>query len=221
MQDDARRKLENQLVVMGLSKLEDPELIVEMAKLINAHPGFTNSHSFYLGFINGCEQEKRRETYDALLPHLKFKVWPLDTYIRLLKEHAANVESYYDPVKVGTEPIKFAGNEFQQVSPGDAEGCILKLTCYKCTQSEEFYGLTPIEAITVGRADGWKRDLGMQKEICPKCAASEAPRGFFEIKTPEDDARMAKAADKRKRKSETFGESDRKAFGRKARQLVN
>jgi hypothetical protein len=61
MNQDERRKLENQLVVMGLNRLDDPELIQEMAKLINQHPGFSNPHAFFLGFINECDQSKRRE----------------------------------------------------------------------------------------------------------------------------------------------------------------
>lgn len=172
MRDDERRKLENQLVVMGLSGLNSPDLVVQMANLINNHPGFTNSHAFYLGFINGCPQEKRTEMYEALRPHLKFDVWPLEKYISLLKEHASNVESYYDPVKVGTEPIRFNGQDLQEVGSKDADACLLKLTCYKCTKSAEFYGQTVVTAITVARADGWKRDLAEQKEVCPDCAAT-------------------------------------------------
>jgi hypothetical protein len=171
MNDEQKRKLENQLVVMGLSQLNDPELIIEMAKLINAHPGFTNSHSFFLGFINGCEQEKRTEMYNALRPYLKFDVWPLEKYVAKLKEHASNVASYYDPVQLSDEPVKFGGKEFRQVKPGEADACILTLTCYKCTKTEDFMGLTPVEAVTVARSVGWVRDLEMQKEICPDCPA--------------------------------------------------
>ena len=202
MRDEERRKLENQLMVMGLPGLDSADLVVQMANVINAHPGFTNSHSFYLGMLNGCPGAKRREMYDALLPHLKFKVWPLDKYEQKLKEHAANVESYYDPVKIRTdEPIKFGGKEFQHVRPEDAEGVIVKVTCYKCTAEAEFYGITPVEAITVARGDGWKRDLAEQKEICPKCAAAEQPERFTGPRAPEDQARVLRAAQKREKRA--------------------
>lgn len=202
MRDDERRKLENQLMVMGLAGLDDPELVIQMAKIINAHPGFSDPHAFYLGMLNGCPVVKRREMYDALLPHLKFKVWPLDTYERLLKEHAANVESYYAPVHVGEEPIKFAGQEFEQVRAKDAAAVLVKVSCSKCTSEAQFYGETVVTAIQVARLDGWKRDLLNQKEICPKCAGEEAPRGFFEARTPEDDARVQRAAAKRKQRAD-------------------
>jgi hypothetical protein len=173
MQDDDRRKLENQLIVMGLNKLDDPALIPALANIINSHPGFSNPHAFYLGLLNECDQAKRTEMYEALKPHLKFRVWPLEKYVRLLKEHASNVASTWAPPKIESEkqPVKFAGKEFEEVAADSAEGCILKLTCHKCTKSEEFYGLTPVEAVTVARAEGWVRDLMLQKEICPKCPA--------------------------------------------------
>lgn len=172
MKDDDRRKLENQLIVMGLNRLDDPALIPVLANIVNTHPGFTNSHAFYLGLLNECDQTKRTEMYEALKPHLKFPVWPLEKYINMLKEHAGNVETHGRPVTVGEkQPIKFGGIEFEEVAADSAEGCILELTCHKCTQSAEFYGLTPVEAVSVARSEGWVRDLLLQKEICPKCPA--------------------------------------------------
>ncbi len=206
MRDDERRKLENQLMVMGLNGLSDPELIQQMARIINAHPGFISSHYFLIGLLNGCDQEKRREMYDALCPHFTFKPWPFDKYIQKLKEHAANVESHYNPVKVGTEKLTHEGKEFQQVaSAEEAEGVMLTMTCRACTGTANFYGLTVVDAVTVARHDGWVRDLVRQKEVCPKCAAKELeqPRGFFGIQATEENCpTLASAAAKRKRKAE-------------------
>jgi hypothetical protein len=177
MQDDARRKLENQLMVMGLNRLDDPALIPVLANIINSYPGFSNPHAFYLGLLNECDQQNRYEMYEALKPHLKFKVWPLDKYIQMLKEHASHVETHGHPYKVrddaevSKEPIKFGGKEFEQVSAADSDGCILGLTCYKCTRTEEFWGVTAVEAAMVARSVGWVRDLEKQKEICPDCPA--------------------------------------------------
>lgn len=200
MDIEGRRKLENQLIVMGLNRLEDPELIPELAKLINTHPGFTNSHAFYLGMLNECNQEKRRKMYDALRPLLTFDVWPLEKYVMLLKQHAGNVESHGHPYKVSDEPVKFGGNEFREVMPDAAEACLLKLTCYKCTGTEEFYGLTPVQAITVARDTGWVRDLAAQKEICPKCSPLPDLRSR-ESQSPDDNRALRLAREKRQRKS--------------------
>jgi hypothetical protein len=174
MNADEQRRLENQLMVMGLNKLEDPALVPAMAALIN-HGYRLMGHDFFLGLINECEQERRYEMYEALKPHLKFKPWPLEKYISVLKEHAGNVASTWAPTEIGekksAQPIKFNGHEFEEVAPDDAEGCLLTLTCYKCTRKADFHGITPVQAVMVARHDGWVRDLVMQKEICPKCPA--------------------------------------------------
>jgi hypothetical protein len=195
MLSDERRKMENQLMVMGLKGLNDPELVIQMARIINDHPGFTNPHSFYLGMLGECPQEQRTQMYEALRPHLKFDVWPLEAYMRLLKEHASNVASHYDPVK-----ISFADQEFKEVGREEADGVLVKVTCYKCTAFAEFYGDTVVTAITIARSDGWMRDIAEQKEVCPKCAAVEKPKPVRE-RTPEDAARQLKAIERRERKA--------------------
>lgn len=100
MNDDEKRQMENQLMVMGLNGLESPEFVPQMAKLIN-HGFSLMGHDFLLGLINECDQEKRREMYDALVPYFNFKAWPFDKYISLLKEHAGNVASTWAPPEIG------------------------------------------------------------------------------------------------------------------------
>lgn len=164
MRDDERRQLESQLVVMGLNGLSDQNFVPQMAMLINQHPGFSSPHSFFIGMINECEQSKRTEMYEALRPHLKFDVWPLERYEAKLREHAANVESHSQPIALGEDV-------YQEVAIEDATGCIVRMTCHKCTRWEEYYGDTPVEAALNARAAGWVRDVTIQKEICPKCPA--------------------------------------------------
>ena len=174
MKDDARRKLENQLIVMGLNRLTDPELVPQMAKLIP--DGGTLA-----AMLNECDQEKRREMYYALRPYLPFKPMPLESYLDFFTRRAEAIESEHTPVQVGArvyddEPVMMGGHKFREVRPEEAEGCLLKLTCCKCTKSESFMGLTPVEAITVARGEGWKRDLILQKEVCPKCSGFQRIR---------------------------------------------
>jgi hypothetical protein len=174
MNDDERRRLENQLIVMGLNKLTDPELVPQMAKLIP--DGGTLA-----AMLNECDQAKRGEMYYALKPYLPFKPLPLENYLDFFKRRADAIDSEYSPVRLGEpvyddSPVMMGGRKFREVSASEAEACIMKLTCHKCTKAEEFMGLTPVQAVSVARADGWKRDLALQKEICPKCAAGQMKR---------------------------------------------
>lgn len=157
MQDDERRELENQLVVMGMDVdgLTDPALLPMMAQLIE-------SHDVFLGMIGECEADKRTEMYEALRPHMKFKPWPLEKYMNLLKMRAENVASRHDPIEVGER-------RFREVERQDATGCLIEFTCSKCTKMEKFIGVTPVETAMQAREAGWVRDLVKQKEICPTC----------------------------------------------------
>jgi hypothetical protein len=157
MNDNQKRRLENQLIVMGLNKLNDPLLVPQMARLIP-------DHNTFLGMLNSCDKEKRTEMYEALRPHLKFQAWPLESYLIRLKEHASNLDSKFKPIKVGDQ-------KFQETSRDTATGCIITLTCCKCTRFEEFYAPTPVQAMCMAREKGWVRDLVREKEICPKCPA--------------------------------------------------
>ena len=153
-----RRELENQLVVMGMSRLQDPDLIQQFAVIINTYGG----HDFFEGLLGECEPAKRTEMYEALRPHLKFNPWPLDTYIEHIKARASQLASTEAPVTVEGEKYAFVTKE-------QATDCLLTLTCCKCTSQQHFMGKTPVEAITLARSAGWVRDLVKQKEICPKC----------------------------------------------------
>ena len=161
MKADEHRKLENQLMVMGLNRLEDPELVPQMAGIINRYGG----HDFFEALLGECHAEKRTEMYEALRPHLTFKPLPLEQYISHIKERAGNVASAGQPIELGEK-------KYVEVLPENAQGCIAKLTCYKCTKQQEFFGETPVDAAVHAREAGWVRDLVRQKEICPDCPSA-------------------------------------------------
>ncbi len=150
-----RRELENQLVRMGLNRLTNPELVPQMARLIR-------DHDWFLGMLNSCDQDKRTEMYEALRPHLKFTPYPLDVYMSKIREHAANVESWSEPIKIGDQ-------EFEMVSRDQATGAVVDMKCSKCSRTASFYGDTPLEAVILARQEGWARERGIDKELCPKC----------------------------------------------------
>lgn len=155
MNQTERRKLDNQLIVMGLHKLEDPRLLPALGQLVP-------NHQFFRSLLNECVPEKRREMYEALRPHLKFQPKPLDVYMAELTTKASEIASRAEPIVVGDD-------KFEQVNPADATEVIATLTCYKCTRQQEFIGKTPADAAIQARNAGWVRDLVKNKEVCPKC----------------------------------------------------
>lgn len=171
MKENETRQVENQLMVMGLRKLNDPELIRQMANIINVHPGYRDPHAFYMGLLGECEPDQRREMYNALLPHLKFAPWPLDKYVSAIAAPTAEAESRENPIEIGSKKVNIGGKEYAVVPEAEAEWCFLTLRCYKCTREEEFGGFTLVAAMQVARNAGWVRDIAEQKEICPKCPA--------------------------------------------------
>src|SRR3954468_5966695 len=102
MNQDAKRKLENELLKMGLAKLSSPELIAQLAQMINQWPG--DKHEFLMGLINECDDKDRSEMYNAIRPHLKFKALPLDTYVCHIAERAGAMISQRRMRVEGTAP---------------------------------------------------------------------------------------------------------------------
>lgn len=164
MNQDEKRELETQLIVMGMKSLSDPGLVEQLARLIP-------DGSVLAGLLNECDQDKRREAYEALRPHLRFKPLPLDKYEEFFARRASQVASHHKPVEVGVDPIIVGSERFQQVAADDATGCVITFTCSKCTFQQQFVGETPVGTAIQARDAGWVRDIIKQKEICPKCPA--------------------------------------------------
>lgn len=74
MNQDERRQLDNELMRMGLAKLNDPALIPTLGFLVQGHKHFQE-------MLMACDPDKRTEMYEALRPHLGFKPRPLDHYL--------------------------------------------------------------------------------------------------------------------------------------------
>lgn len=158
MNQDERRQLENQLIVMGLKRLNDPMLVPQMAKLIL-------DHEFFLGMLNECDQDKRYEMYHALKPHLRFEPLPLESYLIQLRERADAIASRHAPIVVGEQ-------HFQQVAAQDATGVLVDLKC-SCGRTASYYGQSPFDAVILARQEGWVHDKALGKEVCPKCPSAD------------------------------------------------
>src|SRR5579872_377875 len=78
MEAKAKRRLETELVKMGLRPVDDPELIQQLADLVSGWPG--DKHEFMRDLVNECEPKDRYDMYHAIVPRLKFKALTLEQY---------------------------------------------------------------------------------------------------------------------------------------------
>lgn len=123
------------------------------------------------------EPEKRKIAYETLRGLVSFQLKPLDEYIRMNGEFAErhrlptlNTETgeltAFEPARNAVEKAaELAIHKGMDVKQG-----VLVLTCPKCTYHAEYSGFTVVSAVTLARADGWKYDAVLDREICPKCA---------------------------------------------------
>lgn len=156
MNQDEKRALETELIIRGLDGLDDPELLPMFGRAMR-------DHSWLQGALEECDDDKRRDMYYALKPHLPFKPWEFDAYMNRIIEKASAAATWNEPVQVGEE-------KYRRVAESSlASGAIATLLCYKCTAEESFLGDTPVDAIIKARKAGWYRDLIRHKEVCPKC----------------------------------------------------
>lgn len=163
LDDSERRTLENELLKRGLNGLDSPELIQQLAALVQ-------DHWFLMGLLNEVDQPKRYDAYEALRPYLKFKPWPLEDYISAMAREASERESRMTPVTVGV-------NKMRIVPRYESTGVLLTFTCAKCTKVEQFFGETPVTVAIEARKKGWVRDVARDHEICPKCPAIRVKYG--------------------------------------------
>lgn len=172
MDQTEKRKLENALLTEGLAKLDSPELIEQMANLVNNWPG--DRHEFLMGLINECDDRDRSEMYNAIRPHLKFKPLPLDTYVAHIAERAGALVSQRSMRVEGSRPapIQVGKDAYVQVPRALSDKAVVTLRCYKCPKQERFVSSTPAGAMIEGRKAGWIRVAGVNKECCAECAAN-------------------------------------------------
>jgi hypothetical protein len=174
MDQKEKRQLENQLLAEGLAKLNSPELIEQMANLVNNWPG--DRHEFLMGLINECDDRDRSEMYNSIRPHLKFKPLPLDTYVAHIAERAGAMVSQNHMRVEGSRPapIRIGRDTFVAVPKAQATGAVATVKCHRCPKVEKFVDETPAGAMLQARKAGWIREPGINKECCAECAAQLA-----------------------------------------------
>jgi len=150
-----RRKLETSLIRSGFSGLNDPDLVPELAKLIA-------NHEILRALLNDCSRMERYAMLEAVRPHLPFKALTVEDYESKTAEKFEEYESERNRIIRGDQ-------EFERVAKELASHVLIKLQCSKCPRSAEFMGETPLGAVILARQDGWVRERGTNKEVCPKC----------------------------------------------------
>lgn len=174
MEPKDKRKLENELVVMGLAGLSNPDLIQQLADLVSAWPG--DKHDYLMGLINECEPAQRSEMYEAIVPKLKFKALSLGQYEAQIALKAGQMVSQ-GRMRIEGErprPIEIGGHLLAVVPKKHATGAVATLRCHRCNKSEQFLGDTPAGAMILARKAGWVREPGINKEVCAECGAGVA-----------------------------------------------
>lgn len=171
MNQSEKRKLENQLMSMGLAKLDSPELIQQLAEMVNNWPG--DRHEFLMGLINECDDKDRSEMYNAIRPHLKFNPLPLDTYVAHIAERAGALVSQRKMRVEGSRPlpVQVGRDTFVPVPKADATAAVATVRCHRCNKVEKFVAETPAGAMLQARKAGWIREPGVNKECCAECQA--------------------------------------------------
>jgi hypothetical protein len=180
-----KRQVETQLLKMGLAGLQangDPstELVGQLAGIVNSHQSYFNrhgewvdQHKFFSNLLAECDKQYRTEMYEAIRPHLNFKVRSLAEYESMMTERihrlaskgAAHIEGQAPkPIEVGKKKFAEATREF-------ATHALATVHCQRCWKKKNFLADTPAGAMIAARKAGWARMpvMGVPKETCPAC----------------------------------------------------
>lgn len=161
MTQDEKRKLENELTVMGLPGLDNPDLVQSMADVVNGYPIPAERADFFCEMLNECEGAERREMYEAMRPLLSFPVPSLDACEARM---AAKAERMIRPR--GLRPV---AKEF------DPTERVVTMECGGCGKTEPFTDITTVGAMLEARKAGWGRGPKAGREYCASCRLIAMP----------------------------------------------
>ena len=174
MDQNSKRKLENQLYTMGLAGLTDPELIQQLADLVSNWPG--DKHEYLRDLLNECDPANRYEMYHAIAPKLRFKPLSLPQYESQIALKAGAMVSQGRMRVEGDRPrpIEIGGHKLAMAAKSEATHALATVRCHRCERSDRFLADTPVGAMTEARKAGWTREKGINKETCPECSEAVA-----------------------------------------------
>jgi hypothetical protein len=188
MKADEKRKLETELVKMGLAGLDasgapSGDLVDQIAAIVSAWKGAYNKygewidrHKYLRDLFSECDACDRQAMYDALVPRLSFKAKSLNHYETMMAERVGNMVSKRAMQVTGDapKPIEVGGNRYAAAPVARATGVIATVVCHRCRKVEKFVEPTAVSAMTAARRAGWTREKGINKETCPDCSVAVA-----------------------------------------------
>ncbi len=155
MNPEDKRRLENELTVMGLPALDDPALVQVLADTVNGYPIMTERVDFFCDLLNQCDAWKRTEMYEAMRPRLTFPVPSL-----------AECET-----RIVAKAERLVGRRLSQpaAKAADPDAKFLHLECFGCKKAEPFVELTIAGCMMEARKAGWGRGPVPGHEYCGEC----------------------------------------------------
>jgi hypothetical protein len=118
--------------------------------------------------------------YETVVPHLKFKAWPLDRYVasagcRAEQQQLPTVgaDGKLHEFRAATDVTSLEKLATDVLAETLAKRTLI-LVCAKCTRQQSFLGLeteTPADVVIRAREAGWVYDYIARPpvEICPSC----------------------------------------------------
>jgi hypothetical protein len=169
-----KRKLENELMVMGLAGLNDPDLIQQLADLVSDWPG--DKHDYFADLLNECDPDKRYEMYESFRPKLTFRPLSFSQYEAQIALKAGAMVSQGRMRVEGQAPkaIEIGGTKLRVVPKHQATGAVATVKCHRCPKVDKFLADSPAGAMIEARKAGWTREKGVNKETCPECSEAVA-----------------------------------------------
>ncbi len=163
-------EIDRELRKLGFGGLDDPNLVVGLAFYIRDEVQLR-------GMLFAVLPEERRRAYEALRPHLRFKVKPLDVYEAEMKDLAERQQlPQYDkrtgeliPMKVGEVNLDLLATEAIKQNRHEKQGGLM-LSCAKCTTQMIFRAKLRKEAEKDSHQRGWRSDG--RENWCPECVPS-------------------------------------------------
>ena len=165
------KKLDRMLGNAGLATMQEPEqLLGQLAFAIR-------SHSQFRRMLVTVEPEQRQQAYNAMRGRVPFKPKPLDVYLA-----EAGQDAERQKLCVKDDEAMGGFREFTPARNAETlkvveESIALKfgvMTCYKCTQEQDFFEPTPVQSRVAAVRAGWVFDPNREPDggwICPKCPA--------------------------------------------------
>lgn len=142
----------------GLPTMEHPAVLSYFGYLVEDHQHLTE-------LLRVCKPELRRDMYEAMRPHLRFRPEPLDYYERRAKEQA---EAHRLPLTDETGdlrgfPLPPAILMLQEDDHSEY------VTCSRCERSVLFVAADQLSMVKLIRDSGWAWDEVHKRHICDQC----------------------------------------------------